>query len=240
VYVAGDSTASIYEAARSPRAGWGQALPVFFTSSGTVVDVAWSGASSKSFIDGGRLGIIMGTIKSGDYLIISFGHNDEKADASLHTDPSTTFKTYLSQYIDQARAKGAIPILATPVERRHFGSAGTITASHGAYPAAMRELAAAKSVPLVDLTASSTALWNRLGVEGTKQYFLYLNAGQNSNYPDGVADDTHFQAHGAIEVARLIATALSSQGVLPAGDFRQLTTSTIPDSSLVWPATLPY
>ncbi|WP_232344253.1 hypothetical protein [Actinoplanes awajinensis] len=114
------------------------------------------------------------------------------------------------------------------------------TASHGAYPAAMRQLATAKGVPLVDLSTSSMALWNRLGVEGTKACFLFLTAGQNPNYPAGAADNTHFQAHGAIEVARLIGTALQSQAVLPAAYFKQLTNTSIPDSKIVWPATAPY
>jgi pectinesterase len=240
VYVAGDSTASTYVRSLAPRTGWGQALPVFMASNAVVVNVAKSGASSKSFIDLGRLDHILGLIKPGDYLLISFGHNDEKVDdPTRYTEPSTTYKSYLSQYIDKSRAKGAIPVLITPVERRHFGSDGVISPSHGAYPAAMRELAAAKGVPLVDLTASSTALWNQAGVEGTKNYFMVLAPGQFPNYPDGDQDNTHFQATGAIEVARLIATALHDQGTLPADDFRRLT-SAVSTSEIVWPTTAPY
>jgi lysophospholipase L1-like esterase len=240
VYIAGDSTASTYVSSLAPRAGWGQALPVFLTSKAVAVNVAKSGASSKSFIDLGRLDHILGLLKKGDYVLISFGHNDEKIDdPARYTEPSTTYKSYLSQYVDKSRAKGAIPVLLTPVERRHFGSAGVISPSHGAYPAAMRELAAAKRVPLVDLTASSTALWNRAGVEGTKKYFMIFPAGQYPNYPSGSADNTHFQAFGAIEVARLVATALRDQGVLPSADFRQLT-ATVPTSAIVWPTTAPY
>jgi pectinesterase len=240
VYIAGDSTASTYVSSLAPRAGWGQALPVFLTPRAVAVNVARSGASSKSFIDLGRLDHILARIKRGDYLLISFGHNDEKIeDPTRYTEPSTTYKSYLSQYIDKSRAKGAIPVLITPVERRRFDSAGNASPSHGAYPAAMRELAAAKRVPLVDLTASSTALWNRAGVEGTKKHFLHLAAGQHPNYPDGIQDNTHFQGFGAIEVARLIATALNNQRVLPSADFRRLT-ATIPTSEITWPTTAPY
>jgi pectinesterase len=240
VYIAGDSTASTYTTGYSPRTGWGQALPVFLTSGAVVVNVAKSGASSKSFIDLGRLDHILGLITKGDYLLISFGHNDEKSDdPTRYTEPETTYKSYLSQYIDKARAKGANPVLITPVERRHFNSAGVITPSHGQYPAAMIELATAKSVPLIDLTASSTRLWNAQGVEGTKNYFMILPAGKYANYPDGETDNTHFQAYGAIQVARLIARSLNSQTILPAGDFQKLNDS-IPTSSIVWPTTAPY
>jgi lysophospholipase L1-like esterase len=241
VYVAGDSTASTYTTTAKPRTGWGQALQLFLTPNATVVNVAKSGASSKSFIDLGRLDHILGLIKSGDYLLISFGHNDEKTDdPTRYTIPATTYKSYLSQYIDKAKAKGAIPVLITPVERRRFTSAGVATTSHGAYPAAMRELATAKKVPLVDLSASSLALWNKLGVEGTKSCFLFLAAGKSANYPDGVEDNTHFQAHGAIEVARLIGAELLQKAVLPAEDFKQLTNMNIADSKIVWPTTAPY
>ncbi|WP_051865929.1 rhamnogalacturonan acetylesterase [Streptomyces griseus] len=239
IYVAGDSTASTYDSSKAPRAGWGQALPVFLTSGVETVNAAQSGASSKSFADTGRLDRILAVIKRGDLLLVSFGHNDEKSDdPSRYTDPSTTYKWYLSQYIDKSRAKGAVPVLVTPVERRHFNSAGVISPSHGAYPAAMRELAAAKGVPLLDLTASSTALWNRAGVEGTKKHFMILKAGQYPNYPNGSQDNTHFQALGAIEVARLVATAMRNQGVLPAADFRRLT-DPVPTSAIVWPSAAP-
>lgn len=240
VYIAGDSTASTYVSSVAPRAGWGQALPVFLTSNAVAVNVARSGASSKSFIDLGRLDHILARIKRGDYLLISFGHNDEKVDdPTRYTEPSTTYKSYLSQYVDKSRAKGAIPILITPVERRRFTSAGVASPSHGAYPAAMRELAAAKRVPLIDLTTSSLALWNRAGVEGTKKFFMTLAAGQYPNYPNGIQDNTHFQASGAIEVARLVATALRNQGVLPSTHVRRLT-ATIPAGAIVWPTTAPY
>ncbi|WP_234046444.1 rhamnogalacturonan acetylesterase [Streptomyces adelaidensis] len=240
VYVAGDSTASTYTTGQAPRTGWGQALPVFFNSNAVVVNVAKSGASSKSFIDLGRLDHILGLITAGDYLLISFGHNDEKVDdPTRYTIPATTYKSYLSQYIDKARAKGANPVLITPVERRRFNSVGVITPSHGEYPAAMTELATAKGVPLIDLTASSTRLWNAQGVEGTKNYFMTLPAGTYPNYPDGIADNTHFQAYGAIQVARLVARSLNSQAVIPAADFQKLDDK-IPTSAIVWPTTAPY
>lgn len=235
VHVAGDSTASTYPFSLAPRAGWGQALPVFLTGGVVTANEALSGASSKSFVDLGRLDRILSRVKRGDHLLISFGHNDQKKeDPARYTEPSTTYKAYLSQYVDRSRAKGAKPVLVTSVERRRFTGTGAAAPSHGAYPAAMRELAAAKGVPLVDLTASSTALWNRAGVEGSKKYFLHLPPGTHPDYPDGFEDNTHFQAAGAIEVARLVATALRDQRVLPPGSFRRLT-APVPASEVVWP-----
>jgi pectinesterase len=235
--VAGDSTAATYAVADMPRAGWGQALPVFLRPETRVVNEALSGASSKSFVDLGRLDLILAAIRPGDALLVSFGHNDEKADdPARYTEPWTTFQDYLSRYLDGARAAHAQPILVTPVERRRFTADGTPYLSHGEYPAAVRALATETGTPLVDLTALSFALWGELGPDATKDYFLWLAAGESPNYPDGVSDNTHFQAHGAIEVARLVAR---NARTLPGRDQRALHNPNIPDDVLVWPPTRP-
>ena len=238
LFVAGDSTAATWPASVIPKAGWGQALPAFLNPRAiTVNNQALSGASSKSFIEAGRLDIIFAAMRPGDWLIISFGHNDEKTD-DRHTDPYTTYQQYLSLYIDGARQRGAHPVLVTPVERRRFDAAGHATASHGLYPQAMRDLGASAHVPVIDLTALSMALWDSLGVEGTKDYFLWLDAGENPNFPDGSADNTHFQAHGAIELARIVIRGTVEQHIIPRHETIRLC-SPVPDDALVWPAEVP-
>lgn len=237
VFVAGDSTAATYATADVPRAGWGQALPVFLRPEIDVVNGALSGASSKSFVDLGRLEQILEAIRPGDVLLVSFGHNDEKTDdPTRYTEPWTTFQDYLNLYIDAARAAHAHPILVTPVERRRFTPEGVPYLSHGVYPDSMRALAADTKTPLVDLTALSFALWSKLGPEPTKEYFLWLPEGESPNYPAGVSDNTHFQAHGAIEVARLVA---ENACTLPGRDQNAIHNPNIPDDVLVWPATRP-
>jgi pectinesterase len=224
IYIAGDSTASTYTAAYKPQAGWGQALPLFIGGGATVSNQAIGGRSTRSFIADGRLTRITDAITPADLFLISFGHNDEGNDPARHTDAATDYKSYLRQYVDGARAKRAHPVLLTPVERRHFDSSGRMTPTHRAYADAMKQVAAEKQVDLIDLTALSTALWNRIGPERTKAYFLWTGDKQ---------DNTHFQAKGAIEVARLVATALRDQRLLPASQVRQLTAA-IPDSALTW------
>jgi len=202
-----------------------------------VVNEALSGASSKSFADLGRLDRIGTAIRPGDVLLVSFGHNDEKVtDPARGTAPWTTFQQYLRLHLDAARAARATPILVTPVERRRFTADGTPYLSHGEYPDAMRALATATRTPLVDLTRLSFDLWGRLGPEGTKDWFLHLDAGESANHPDGVADNTHFQAHGAIELARAVVAAGRA---IPGRDGRALRRTGIPDEVLTWPPTRP-
>ncbi|WP_258803493.1 pectinesterase family protein [Pseudarthrobacter sp. NS4] len=240
IFVVGDSTSSAYQQSERPRAGWGQALPLLLGPQATVFDYAWSGASSKSFADAGLLDRVLALMQRGDYLLISFGHNDEKVtDPARGTLPDSTFKEYLSRYVDGAKARGGRPVLVTPVERRRFDSFGNARDSHGAYPQAVRELAAASGTPLVDLAASSKDLWQQLGPEGTKSHFLFLAPGEHPQYPQGSEDNTHFQAAGALAVARLVARELQSKEIAPPGYFRNLDGGADPLLDMYWPAERP-
>jgi lysophospholipase L1-like esterase len=205
VYLAGDSTVSDYSSSLAPRAGWGQVINRYFDDTVVVKNVASPGRSSKSFINEGRLDSILKQIKKGDYLFIQFGHNDEKKDdPSRYTDPNSSYKSYLKQYIHEARAKQAIPVLVTPVERRSFTKDGNSRNSHGAYPTAMKKLGVEEHVPVLDLTAKSKILFQKLGPERTKDVFLWLEPSENKNYPKGVQDNTHFQENGAKQIASLV------------------------------------
>ncbi|MEW9871791.1 pectinesterase family protein [Arthrobacter sp. HS15c] len=240
IFVVGDSTSSAYQQSERPRAGWGQALPLLLGPQATVFDYAWSGASSKSFADAGKLDRVLAMMQPGDYLLISFGHNDEKvADPARGTLPDTTFKEYLGRYVDGARARGGKPVLVTSVERRRFDSFGNAGDSHGAYPQAVRELAAASGTPLVDLTVSSKELWQQLGPEGTKEHFLFLAPGEHPQYPQGSEDNTHFQAAGALAVARLVARELQAKQILPPGYFLNIDAAIDPLLGMYWPAERP-
>ncbi|WHY69923.1 rhamnogalacturonan acetylesterase [Neobacillus sp. SuZ13] len=219
VYLAGDSTVSDYSCSFAPRAGWGQFIHRYFDNTIVVRNAATPGRSSKSFIAEGRLESILKQIKKGDYLLIQFGHNDEKMyKPSRYTEPYTTYKSYLKQYIDGARAKQAIPVLVTPVERRSFTDDGRARNSHGEYPRAMKELGLEEHVPVIDLTAKSRVLFQELGPDRTKDVFLWLDPGENKNYPKGVQDNTHFQVAGAKEIARLVVEGIKESNMVTLQD----------------------
>lgn len=215
IYVIGDSTASIYASDLYPRTGWGQVLGDYFATACAVVkDKALSGRSSKSFYDEGNWTPIRDALAAGDFVVIQFGHNDEKTDdATRYTDPQTTFKQYLTTYVNDTKAKKALPILATPINRNNWSGA-TLSDTHGAYPPAMRELATALSVPLVDMTALTRTHFERIGKAETTKLFMVLAAGEYANYPSGNTDNTHLQEKGARAVAQLF-TSNAYQQKLP-------------------------
>ncbi|MFH8607442.1 rhamnogalacturonan acetylesterase [Streptomyces sp. NPDC018029] len=226
LYVAGDSTAAQKYASAAPETGWGMALRFFLRDWLPVANHAMNGRSSKSFVDEGRLDAILDVITPGDFLLVQFGHNDQKKDdPARHTEPWTTYRDHLRRYVDGARARGARPVLLTPVERRRFDSAGNALPTHGDYPAAMRALAGEADVALLDIQELSRALWRKLGAEETKKYFNWTATEQ---------DNTHFNPPGAIAVARLVAAELLHRRVLAPGDVRRLDDE-IPESWITWP-----
>jgi lysophospholipase L1-like esterase len=226
LHIAGDSTAAQKYADAAPETGWGMALPFFLRKDLVVANHAVNGRSSKSFVDEGRLDAILALIRPGDLLLVQFAHNDEKSeDPARYTEPWTTYQDYLQQYLDGARAHGARPVLATPVERRRFDADGNAVPTHGDYPAAMRALAARERVALLDIEALSLALWQELGVEETKVYFNWTATEQ---------DNTHFNPPGAIAVARLVARELLRTRVLAPRDVVRLHDD-IPTSWITWP-----
>ena len=54
--------------------GWGQYLAQYLTI--PVVNDAIAGRSARSYTDEGRFDTLINTVKSGDFVVIEFGHND--------------------------------------------------------------------------------------------------------------------------------------------------------------------
>ncbi len=208
VYLAGDSTVMTYSSRYFPQAGWGQKIANYFTSDVKFTNKAIGGRSSKSFVKDGRLDTILTEIRPNDYLFVQFGHNDASSVPERHTDPYTTFKEYLSMYVDGARQHHAFPVLVTPVGRRSWDSAGQFKNDFPDYYTAMMQVASEKNVPLLDLNARSIQLYNSVGIEGAKSLFLWLAPGEYPNWPNGVQDNTHFQEAGAQQIAKLVSEGI--------------------------------
>ncbi|MCC6416187.1 MAG: hypothetical protein IT582_09785, partial [Opitutaceae bacterium] len=108
----------------------------------------------------------------------------------------------------EVRARGATPVLATPVARREWNSAGQLIDTHGAYLAAVRRVAAAEKVPLLDLAKLTRDLLLQLGPTGSRALFMNFAPGELPQLPQGRADNTHFTTIGARLVADLAAAEM--------------------------------
>jgi lysophospholipase L1-like esterase len=196
LYLTGDST--VTDQSKSPAASWGQLLTRFMSDTIAVANHAESGETLKSSLTALRLDKVLASIRPGDWLVIQFGHNDQKKQwPQTYVDAATTYRAYLRTYIAEARLRGATPILVTSPERANFDESGHIKPSHGAYPDAVRDIAREESVALIDLNRMSIEFYETLGVKGSDFAFA-----------DGGRDRTHHSNYGAYELARRIAMGI--------------------------------
>ena len=212
IYLAGDSTMAAKAADKRPETGWGEALAKFFDDRKVVIENhAQNGRSTKSFIEEKLWQQIIDKLKPGDYVFIQFGHNDESPEKIGRYSTPQEFHRNLERFINDVRERRALPVLFTPVMRRRFDQNGNFQDTHGVYPDVVRAVAAENKVPLIDMHRKSEVVIKQYGAEGSKKLFLQLAAGENPNYPQGVADNTHFSPLGAQLMASLAVAGIREQ-----------------------------
>jgi lysophospholipase L1-like esterase len=215
VYLIGDSTVSDYPLSRSPLTGWGMPFATFFDSTVVVKNHAKGGRSTRTFIEENRWNPVYNDLKTGDYVLIQFGHNDEAKEEKYkdrYTSP-TDFKKNLIFFVEETRSKGAIPILITPVTRMKFDNKGIAQETHKEYATIVRDVALIKKAILIDLDSESLKLLQEFGPDKSKLLFNQLEAGENPHYPDGIKDNTHFSELGARKMAQIVLSQLKKQNV---------------------------
>jgi pectinesterase len=152
-------------------------------------------------------------------VLIQFGHNDQKLnDPSRGTVPETSYRQYMTQYVDDARAAGIKPILVTSLSRRNWGHDGKIHDTLGPYVDVVKEIAREKDVPIIDLHAKSIELYERLGkaeIDSLEPKKAATTPAEDPSAP-GVTtlDTTHLNAKGSAVIGRLVADELAKS--LPA------------------------
>ena len=252
VHMLGDSTMAPYDESATVTRGWGMYFGNFLTGGWTSVNYAKGGRDTYS----GYSELwqnAKGNVAAGDYVIITFAHNDEKnggmdgyqlkayyegigdATSAAAVDlrgsiPTTTYKENLGKIVDEVVAKGAIPVICSPVCRSYFGSDGkirrngrhdlgdsfSVLTSSGPttgnkvsaddhtmdYAYQSEQLANEKKVAFVDLTTATKDLYESYG--DTKCHEQLFDG-------DG---STHFNTTGALLVARLCAQLMKEQGLL--------------------------
>ena len=202
VFLAGDST--VTDQSIEPYVGWGQVLPLFVGDRAVVANHAESGRALRSFQGERRLDKILALLRPGDFVLIQFGHNDQK-EKGEGVGAFTTYAARLKAYVDAIQAKAGKPVLVTAVARRRFDAQGQVVESLGDFPEAVRRVAKERGLPLIDLNTASKQVYQALGVERSKLALLHYQANTFPGQTEPLRDDTHFGAYGAYEMARCVA-----------------------------------
>ncbi len=191
VYILGDST--VCDQPTEPYNSWGQMITRFLKPGVAVSNQAESGESLRSSQGAHRFDKVLSQIKPGDYLLIQYGHNDmkEKGDANL-----ASYTSIYKKLIEDAKAKGATPVVITSMNRKSFDKDGHITNSfvnaNGDYIEGARQVAKDEGVPLIDLNAYSKTLYEAIGPANIQPLFANAKEG------------THHSNYGSYELAQCV------------------------------------
>jgi len=210
IYLAGNST--VVDQDEEPWASWGQMIPKYFKQGVAISNQAESGLSLGSFIGSKRLKKVLSTLKTGDYLFIEFGHNDQKEkgpDDGAFKSYSERFRTFISE----TRNKGGIPVIVTSTNRRTFSEDGKLINSLGDYPDAARQIAKEQNVSLIDLNAMTKTFYEALGPDNSKKAFVIYPANSFPDQPQAFNDNTHFNGYGAYELAKCIVEGIKANNL---------------------------
>ena len=216
ILLAGDSTVANCPTQEFPMSGWGALLAPLAYTWGAVHNFAKGGASTESFRAEGLWADLLARADAGDLVLLQFGHNDQK---KQHLAARTGYAANLRTMVAEVRSAGAVPVLCTPVERRHFlavpPSDAVLEESLEDYPEVVRELGLELGAAVIDLNARTRDIYLRLGREGSRDLFCHFAPGEHAHWPDGLADDTHFSRQGAALVAGEVAGQLKQLGYGP-------------------------
>lgn len=200
VFLLGDST--VTDQGAEPAASWGQMLPAFFKPDIAIANHAESGETLKSFIAELRFAKVLESVKPGDWALIQFGHNDQKANwPQTYAAAETTYRAYLRTWIAEFRRRGVTPVLVTSPDRRMWNGI-KIKSTLADYVAAVKAVGAEQHVAVIDLNAASIAFYEALGPERAPLAFN-----------DGGKDATHHDNYGAWVLARSVAKGIADVGL---------------------------
>lgn len=194
-YIIGDSTVRNGDGSgKNQQWGWGSFIAAYFdTTKLSVSNQAIGGRSSRTFITEGRWDRITSELKKGDYVIMQFGHNDAgplddtarargtiqgigeeskdiynpitKKDETVHT-----YGWYMRKYIREAKAKGAVAIVCSPVPRDNWKE-GKVNRSTDSYTKWAKDVAKEEQCFFIDLNDLIAVEYEALGPEKVKAFF---------------------------------------------------------------------
>jgi lysophospholipase L1-like esterase len=200
IFLLGDST--VCDQSKEPYNSWGQMITRWFKPTVAIANHGESGETYRDSIGRRRLDKILSAMQPGDWLIMQFGHNDQKQIAAKTGAPFTTYKDEIKKHVDGVRAHGGTPVIVSPMERRGFDTAGKVLPSLISYADAAREAAKELGVAFIDLNAMSKPFYEALGPDKSARAFAA---------PGGTVDNTHHNNYGSYELAKCIVQAIREQ-----------------------------
>lgn len=204
ILLAGDSTVANCPTEEFPMSGWGAHLAPHVLAWAAVHNFAKGGATTESFREEGLWQALLDTADVGDVVLVQFGHNDQKLQ---HLVADAGYAMNLRRMVREIRGKGANPVLCTSVERRNFHD-GVPVATLADYAEAVGSIADDTGVPVIDLHDWTSRLYAAAGEQESSAYFTHFRPGTHAHWPEGLADNTHFNQYGASLVAGFVAERL--------------------------------
>ena len=205
LYIIGDSTVRNGDGTgKNNQWGWGTVIDVHFdTTKISVRNLAIGGRSSRTFITEGRWDKILETLHKGDFVLMQFGHNDASPlddtarargtikgvgmDSVEIYNPIRKMKEtvhsygwYMRKYVNEAKAKGAIPVVCSPIPRDNWKD-GKITRTD--YTAWAKQVADETGAYFIDLHERIAVTYEQMDTAKVNGFFP--------------ADHTHTNKEGA-------------------------------------------
>ena len=218
IYLCGDSTMQDWDAGYCPKQGQGQDFHYWFDQSKAAV--VNRGQGGMSLGGGGKDkngGVAVGyydmffkkgcsngnciadKLQNGDYVVIQFGINDNNYSTE------DFFRSNMKKMVDDVRAKGANPIIMSPIRRCYYDSPTAIHNSYRGYPALSKKLAEEYNVPFIDMSEMVANYMISVGERYAQQFvFNYATSAEYSNLKADQADQVHLQMNGANALGRII------------------------------------
>ena len=206
IYMCGDSTMQDWASGYCPKQGQGQDFHYWFDATkASVVNRGQGGMAADGYYDmfwkkGCSAGnCIVEKLQAGDYAVIQFGINDvSKSD-------ETKFTVAMSTMAKEAIAKGAYPIIMSPIRRCYYDSPTQIHNSYRGYPARAKAIADSLNIPFIDMSEMVANYMISVGESYAQQFiFNYATSGEYSNLKSDQADQVHLQMNGANAFGRII------------------------------------
>jgi lysophospholipase L1-like esterase len=218
IYMCGDSTMQDWAEGYYPKQGQGQDFHFWFdTTKAAVVNRGQGGMSlggggkdkkgntavgyyDMFFKKGCSAGnCIAEKLQAGDYVVVQFGIND------VNYSTEDFFASNMKKLVSDVRAKGAYPIIMSPIRRKYYDSPTQIHNSYRGYPALNQKLSEELNVPFIDMSEMVANYMISVGERYAEQYvFNYASKSEYSNLGSDQTDAVHLQMNGANAFGRII------------------------------------